>query len=229
MSRATDPRTGPDTYRLLLERLEGWFAQARAMHGDVIPCRSGCSACCHGPFDISVADAELLMEGVRRLPPEVRQSVEARARAVLEKVRALEPGWEAPHDIAALGEARFDRLSEALVAEPCPLLDESGACRVYDDRPLVCRLTGLSMITPAGRVLENPCPIQDRFPGYAALPPVPFDLEGFEVEEWEALLGAARRLLGSAAYHDYETIIAAAIVDRADEARAPAERRAVGG
>jgi Fe-S-cluster containining protein len=219
MTRATDPRTGPLAYRMLLERLERWFAEGRAQHGDVIPCRTGCSACCHGPFDVSVADVELLVEAVRRLPDAERAEVEARAEALVRRMRALEPGWEAPHDVAALGDERFDRLVEALAAEPCPLLDDAGRCRVYDDRPLVCRLTGLGMVTPAGRVIENPCPIQHRFPAYAALPPLPFDLEALEVEEWEALQGAARRLFGSAAFLDYETTIATAIVDHAEAVR----------
>ncbi|HEU4698739.1 MAG TPA: YkgJ family cysteine cluster protein [Gemmatimonadales bacterium] len=218
MTRATDPRTGPLAYRLLLERLETWFAEGRARHGSTIPCRGGCSACCHGPFDISVADVELLVDAVRRLPVAERATVEARSRALLERMRELEPGWAAPHDVAALGDERFDRLADALAAEPCPLLDAEGRCRIYDDRPLVCRLTGLGMVTPAGRVIENACPIQADFPAYAALPPVPFDLEDLEVEEWEAMQGAARRLLGSAAYVDYETTIAAAIVDHASDA-----------
>jgi len=217
MARATDPRTGPARYRALLERLEAWFARARAEHPGVIPCAGGCSACCHGPFDVSVADAELLREAVRRLPPAERAAVDARARAVAARIRALEPGWAAPYDLAALGDARFDRLAESLAAEPCPLLDESGRCRVYADRPLVCRLTGLGMVTPAGRVIENPCPIQQDFPEYAALPPQPFDLEDLEVEEWEALQSAARRLFGNAGYIDYETTIAMVIVALGEE------------
>ena len=200
-------------YRALLERLDRWFEAARGRHPGVIPCRAGCAACCHGPFDISVADVELLRDAVRRLPAAVREEVTRRARRLVERMEAQEPGWEAPHAIAALGEARFDRLAEALAAEPCPLLDDEGWCRIYQDRPLVCRLVGLTMVTPAGRVIENACPIQDRFPGYAALPPEPFDLEDLEAGELECLQGAARRTLGDASQHGYETTIAAAIAD----------------
>ena len=68
------------------------------------------------------------------------------------------------------------------------------------------------MITPAGRVIENACPIQGDFPGYPDLPPVPFDLEDLEAEEMECLQAAARRLFGDAGRHDFETTIAATIV-----------------
>ena len=50
-------------------------------------------------------------------------------------------------------------------------------------------MIGLGMRTPAGRMIENACPIQDQFPGYAELPPAPFELEAFE--EVELALPAA--------------------------------------
>jgi Fe-S-cluster containining protein len=156
---------------------------------------------------------ELLLEGVRRLPPDEQLEVRRRARALLETMVAREPGWRAPHAVLDLGDQRFDRLCETLADQPCPLLDDAGRCRIYPDRPMICRLIGLSMITPAGRLIENACPIQDQFAGYADLQAFPFDLEELEVAELECLQGAARRVLGDSSRHDFETTIAAAIVD----------------
>lgn len=68
------------------------------------------------------------------------------------------------------------------------------------------------MITPADRLIENACPIQEQFPAYAALAPQPFDLEALELEEIECQRAAARRLLGDAGQDDYETTISAAIL-----------------
>ena len=200
-------------YRALLGRLDRWFAEARRRSGAVIPCRSGCTACCHGPFDITVADAELVHDAVDRLDPESRREVAARARRLLDAMEAEEPGWITPHAVADLGEDRFDALIERFAATPCPLLDDDGRCRIYDDRPLVCRLIGLGMITPTDRLIENACPIQDLFPGYPELPPEPFDLEALEVEEIECQRAAARRLFGDPGRRDYETTIAAAVLD----------------
>jgi Fe-S-cluster containining protein len=205
-------RTGPAAYGELLQRLDEWFEEGRRHARGLLPCRCGCSACCHGPFDVSVADVELLLDALRRLPPDEQAEVKRRARALLDKMEAQEPDWPEPHAVLDLGDQRFDRLCEALADEPCPLLDDAGRCRIYADRPLVCRLIGLGMITPAGRVIENSCPIQQQFPGYANLAPSPFDLEELEVAELECLQGAARRLLGDSARHDFETTIAAAIV-----------------
>lgn len=39
--------------------------------------------------------------------------------------------------------AERDRLSLPLVMDECPKLTADGACSVYDDRPLMCRLWGV--------------------------------------------------------------------------------------
>jgi Fe-S-cluster containining protein len=203
----------PDTYRHLLTRLDAWFAAARRDAGAIIPCREGCTACCHGPFDISVADAELIGEALDRMPAAARARVTERAQALLARMRGLEPTWSSPYAVDALGEDRFDRLTDALAAEPCPLLDEAGRCGIYADRPLVCRMIGLGMRTPTGRTIDNACPIQERFPGYASLPPVMFELEAFEEVELVCLRQAAARRFGDPERWGFETTIAAAIVE----------------
>ena len=172
-----------DRYRELLERLDAWFAEGLARHGAVVPCRAGCTACCHGPFDISAADAELLREGLATLPPADRTEVRVRAELLLTRISELAPGWGPPWSIDELGEEGFDRIAEALADVPCPMLGDDGRCRVYAHRPLVCRLIGLPMLTDLGETLENACPIQGEFPGYAELPGVPFAYAGFAAEE----------------------------------------------
>ena len=206
----SDPPS-PHDYRELLQRLDRWMDDARRRMPGVVPCRPGCSACCHGPFDVTVADAELIREAVRALPPMERRGAVERARRLLEAIRTLEPDWAPPYEVAVLGEVRFDALTDALAAAPCPLLDEAGGCLIYDSRPLVCRLIGLPLLAAAGRVIENACPIQERFPAYAALAPQPFALEEFEAAEEEALRAAAGRLLGDESRWEFETTIAAVV------------------
>jgi len=197
-------------YRSLLEQLDAWTADARQRHPGVIPCRQGCTACCHGPFDISAADILLLRETVAGLPPERRALVAAQARAAANRQQALAPGWGPPHSVEALGEAAFDALCEALAAEPCPCLVD-GLCAVYAGRPLVCRLMGLGLAAPDGRVLANGCPIQSGFPVYAGLAPQPFELAAFEETEQACLEEAGLQLSGEEAEAGFETTIAMAL------------------
>jgi Fe-S-cluster containining protein len=196
-----------------LERLDRWFSDARERLPGVIPCAPGCSACCHGPFDISVADALLLREGLAELHQAEREEVRDRGRTLLTRMREQAPDWRPPWDIARLGEDRFDAITERLSGEPCPLLDAEGRCRTYAHRPLVCRLIGLPMMTAAGILLENACPIQDRFPVYASLDPQLFDLETLEAEETACCEGAAMALFDSPLHRGFETTIAAVAAD----------------
>jgi Fe-S-cluster containining protein len=170
-------------YRTLLERLDAWFAEAVKREGSVIPCRSGCTACCHGPFDISPADAALLREGLKALPDATRDEIRVRGELLLTRMQAIAPEWGAPWDLDTLGEDGFDQIADALAGEPCPMLGAKGECRVYEHRPLVCRLIGLPMLTDLGETLTNACPIQEEFPGYPELAGQPFAYAAFAAEE----------------------------------------------
>lgn len=204
-------------WQSLISRFDRWFEATAERFPGVIPCRAGCSACCHGPFDISAADVLLLQEGLATLPPALRTDVARRGQALLRRMQQLAPSWHTPFDIASLGDEQFDALSEALAAEPCPLLSQDGRCLVYDYRPLVCRMIGLPLLTADGDVLENACPIQDQFPAYAALDPVPFDLDYLEDREGKCQRAAALALFKDASRSGFETTIAA-VVARDDHA-----------
>lgn len=145
-----------------------------------MPCAGGCTACCHGVFDVSPADAALIADATRRLSPEVRAPLVRRAEAQLARYAALAPEWGPPYDVEALGEDAFDALVAPLAAEPCPALDEAGRCVIYTHRPATCRMLGLGMASPELGVLDNECPIQEAHPEYRALSPAPFDLLSFE-------------------------------------------------
>jgi Fe-S-cluster containining protein len=171
------------SYRQLLGRLDEWFAAGVADAGPaVVLCRRGCAACCLGPFDISPADAEVVAEAVTRLPPSTRSLVQLHAVDQISRYADLEPAWHDPWDIEALGDRRFDRISDELASAPCPALDANGACLIYADRPANCRMIGLAMRTPDGGTLENACPILHTSARYAALEPTTFNLEEFEAE-----------------------------------------------
>jgi Fe-S-cluster containining protein len=193
-------------YLALLSTLDDWFARGTAAAGPgVVPCARGCNACCHGPFDVSPADAALIAEGVAALPETQRAALRSRAEKQLRRYTELVPTWRAPYEVDALDEAAFDALTEKLATAPCPALAEDGSCAIHAHRPATCRLTGLSLCTRAGDVLENFCPIQDQFPAYASLAATPFDLQAFEAD-------AARFDVQAAAAGHASTTVAGAIV-----------------
>ncbi|HET9293671.1 MAG TPA: YkgJ family cysteine cluster protein [Gemmatimonadales bacterium] len=198
-------------YRALLGRLDDWTLQVRERNPGVIPCARGCTACCHGPFDVSAADVVLLLSGFASLPDDQRRQVLAQAKHLTARIAFVEPAWRAPYDVGELGESRFDALTMALADEPCPFLQQ-GSCSIYVDRPLVCRVMGLGLLTPDDQCLPNACPIQADFPEYLALPPQRFDLAGLEREEKPCLAEAGRELFGHESAESYETTIATALM-----------------
>jgi Fe-S-cluster containining protein len=207
----------PPDYPELLARLDGWQQDVRERFPGIVPCRSGCSACCHGPFDISAADAMVVREGVALLPSPVRVAVEQRARMQVGRMARSEAGFEFPWDVSRMAESRFDALVDAQAGEPCPALDSGGRCLIYERRPMICRMMGLGMRTESGAGLANGCPIQDDFPAYRELPLQEFDLESWEEEERLALEAAGSELFPEAPNPEFETTIAGAILLGAPE------------
>lgn len=202
----------PPDYPELLSRLDHWQDDVRQRFPGVVPCRAGCSACCHGPFDISAADALLVARTVAALPDRERESIERRARIQVERMEKADPGFRFPWAVSQVGEARFDALVESQAEDPCPALSEAGSCLIYPGRPMVCRLMGLGMRIGPDAVLENACPIREEFPEYRDLPPQEFDLPAWERDEAAALRSAGQELFGSPERSIYETTIAGAVL-----------------
>lgn len=123
----------------------------------------------------------MVVEGVNLLREATRSGVLQRAANHVDAYTIALPGWAAPHDVDAIDDDAFDRVCDALAELPCPALDSTGACTIYDHRPTTCRLMGRGWTTADGDVLENACPVQGQFPGYADMLPTSLDLEQLEV------------------------------------------------
>lgn len=137
-----------DEYRRLLARADEWYRSAKEAHPDKVPCARGCRDCCLGLFDVSLADRELLREGLAAADPAVRNDIEARARAILERLRAIYPDLGATLDGWAPDE--IDDLCDALGDVECPVLGSGGECRLYAHRPLTCRMAGIPVVDLSG-------------------------------------------------------------------------------
>ena len=106
-----------------LARAEALLARAATVEppGRPIECRAGCSTCC-------AAKVLVMAPEVLRIVAHLRASLDPGSlAALLERVRAA--------DARTRGKTRLER---AEAGEPCPLLDERGACSVHAVRPLVC-------------------------------------------------------------------------------------------
>jgi Fe-S-cluster containining protein len=138
-----------DEYQEILAKVDAWYRSVQSQHPDQVPCTKGCRDCCIGLFDVSLADRDLLREGMAAAEPAVRKDIEERAAALLARLREIDArlgdtldGWS-PDDI--------DDLCDAAGDVECPVLGRGGECRLYAHRPLTCRMSGVPVVNLAGQ------------------------------------------------------------------------------
>ncbi len=124
-------------YKSILARADQWFASVMQSQPENLQCGRGCSLCCHGLFEIGSGDVPIIAEGLAALHPSRRQMIVRRALEIVESSR--HPNLR--ECSAEEKEEFFDRTEST----PCPNLDESGACMIYESRPIVCRTFGLPL------------------------------------------------------------------------------------
>lgn len=137
-----------DDYKQILSKVDAWYRSVKERHPGQVPCAKGCRDCCIGLFDVSLADRDLLREGLAAADAAVRKDIEARAAALVARLRELAPdlgdtldGWSS-EDI--------DDLCDAAGDVECPVLGREGECRLYEHRPLTCRMSGVPVVNLEG-------------------------------------------------------------------------------
>lgn len=142
-------------YGQLLSTVDQWFSASIASKGADIQCCSGCSSCCRGLFDITLLDALYLRQGFERLDVATKQSVLARVERQMEKLRHEWQDMAPPYIINTIPEDNWERLMPEDDPTPCALLGENGRCLVYENRPMTCRLHGISLVDVSGEIFHD--------------------------------------------------------------------------
>jgi Fe-S-cluster containining protein len=135
----------PAADRKLVQIVDTSLAEATSKSGDWLVCRKGCTQCCYGPFAISQLDAWRLQNGLDELmssDPERAERVRQRAQYAVDRFSATFPG-DPKTGILTQDEEAEAAFADFANDEPCPALDlATGACDLYDARPMTCRTFG---------------------------------------------------------------------------------------
>lgn len=135
----------PAADQKLVQIVDAALAEAERKSGDWLVCRKGCTQCCYGPFAISQLDAWRLRKGLNDLKssnPRRAARVRQRAQQAVKQLAASFPG-DPKTGILAGDEDAEAVFAEFANDEPCPALDPvTGACDLYDARPMTCRTFG---------------------------------------------------------------------------------------
>lgn len=143
------------SYGRLLAEVDTWFASCLAAHPQTIACRSGCSECCRGLFDITLLDACYLNSGFNRLPSIVQEEVREKALQRLVGLKELWPEFAPPFILNYRPDEEWGKLMPEDDETPCVLLGSNGTCLVYDHRPMTCRLHGVPLIDRSGEIMDE--------------------------------------------------------------------------
>ncbi len=128
---------GDRSYKTILLRADEWFRSVAESQPENLQCGRGCSLCCHGLFEIGSGDVPVIAEGLAALNPMRRKKIIRRAVEIVES--SSHPNLR---ECAAEEKEEFFKRTDST---PCPNLDDSGACMIYESRPLVCRTFGLPL------------------------------------------------------------------------------------
>lgn len=127
---------------VILQTVAAAVAESHAKAGKWIACRAGCSECCSVLFPITMQDAARLRRGWFAAPPALRDDIRARARQLWQRIEADFPGDTATGLFRSNDEWQEWFLTRHK-GHPCPVVDPAtGACRLYEHRPVACRLYG---------------------------------------------------------------------------------------
>lgn len=126
----------------LVQIIDAASADAVRRSGPWLHCRLGCTQCCIGIFSITQLDAERLRDGLAALERKSPERAATIRRRAAESVTRLTPNFPGNANTGELDESdpRYEGFAND---EPCPALNPvTGACELYDARPVICRTFG---------------------------------------------------------------------------------------
>ena len=143
-----------EKYKNLLESIDSWFNSVQQRFSQSIQCRTGCSGCCRGLFDITLLDAAVVNHGYQQLTQTERQTIRTRSLARQIELQQRWPGFNSPFLLNGLPDSEWTVMPEEDEI-PCPFLHDDGSCLIYAHRPMTCRLHGLPNIDLTGESFSD--------------------------------------------------------------------------
>jgi Fe-S-cluster containining protein len=185
--------------RQLLDSISASMLEAAQRSGEWLACRIGCTQCCICPFAITQLDGLRLRGGMRALEatdPARAVRVRTRAESYVQAIGAIYPGNP---DTGELFDE--DALPAAMDELACPALDpETGACDLYESRPITCRSFGPATRIGDDRLAACELCYAGATDGEIAACAVELDPEGLEMRLVDELAAAGIKGMTIVAY-----------------------------
>lgn len=131
-------------YNTLDQEIQTYYAN----HCENNICIKGCNECCYTDFSLSTIEFDLITYEIRRKSKPQIEEIINRAEKLWDIIKTKYPEY-----IDLLEEDSTDRIDvyyKSMQIDTkqedfkCPFLDNSGACIIYDVRPIICRTYGVA-------------------------------------------------------------------------------------
>lgn len=133
-------------YEELVKQIDGICESVKKEHSDKVACTKGCSDCCSALFDLTLIEAFAVKTRFDELfSGKLRHEIQTVADAADRKIFIIKKNATEAEKLGADGQKIIERISMEKI--PCPLLDENNLCRMYDHRPIACRVYGIPTST----------------------------------------------------------------------------------
>lgn len=130
-------------YEALRGNVDALFNSISQAHPECVKCGEGCSDCCNALFDLSLVEAMYInrkFQDTFGFGPErsdiLQLADEADRRTYKFKRKIFKDSQDGRDSNEILKEVAHMR-------QRCPLLGDDGRCRMYESRPLTCRVYGV--------------------------------------------------------------------------------------
>ena len=113
--------------------LRVFWQHLKKVYNEKIPplqCHRGCAHCCHTGVSCTQLEWEGILKNVEENNVDLNAVFERSKRTINKVDEVLKAGKN-------MDQVDWHRL---VINQPCPFLSEEGACEVYEDRPLDCRM-----------------------------------------------------------------------------------------
>lgn len=133
-------------YEELVVQIETVCEKVKSEHSERVTCKPGCSDCCHALFDLTLIEAVTIKQRFdEKFTGKLRHDILTVAGDVDRKIFKIKKNATEAEKLGTNGEKIIERISQEKIA--CPLLDENNHCRMYDHRPIACRVYGIPTST----------------------------------------------------------------------------------
>lgn len=131
-------------YQTLVAQADAVFARVQKEYPSCVKCQQGCSECCYALFDLPFIEAIALNDKFQtQFNADERAAILDMANETDRKTYKIKKEF---YERQKAGGDESSILKDAAKLRiRCPLLDEKDRCRLYEYRPITCRLYGIPL------------------------------------------------------------------------------------